>query len=134
MSPQSLPTSAAPLTPADYLKKILTARVYDVAHETPLEPARALAGDDIRVVKGVDKGQSFFLLQFQRVVIGIGVAFAKQHHLAAKAAYRVHLDLRGGGGHDDDGAGAQLAGTQGHALSMVSGRRANHPLGQLIRR
>ena len=31
------------LTPADYLKKILTARVYDVAHETPLEPARALS-------------------------------------------------------------------------------------------
>ncbi len=32
-----------PLTPADYLKKILTARVYDVAIETPLEPARALS-------------------------------------------------------------------------------------------
>ena len=30
------------LTPSDYLKKILTARVYDVAVETPLEPARAL--------------------------------------------------------------------------------------------
>ena len=28
-----------PLTPADYLKKILTARVYDVATETALEPA-----------------------------------------------------------------------------------------------
>ena len=32
-----------PLTPADYLKKILTARVYDVAIETPLEPARNLS-------------------------------------------------------------------------------------------
>src|SRR5215510_15368379 len=31
------------LTPADYLKKILTARVYDVAVESPLEPARALS-------------------------------------------------------------------------------------------
>ena len=30
------------LQPADYLKKILTARVYDVAIETPLEPAAAL--------------------------------------------------------------------------------------------
>src|SRR5262247_3059185 len=28
---------------ADYLQRILTARVYDVAHETPLEPARALS-------------------------------------------------------------------------------------------
>src|SRR4029450_4641578 len=28
---------------ADYLQKILTARVYDVAQETPLEPARSLS-------------------------------------------------------------------------------------------
>ena len=31
------------LKPADYLKKILTARVYDVAVETPLEPAKGLS-------------------------------------------------------------------------------------------
>jgi threonine dehydratase len=31
------------LTPADYLKKILTARVYDVAVESNLEPAKALS-------------------------------------------------------------------------------------------
>ncbi len=31
------------LTPADYLKKILTARVYDVAHETALDPAIILS-------------------------------------------------------------------------------------------
>lgn len=31
------------LTPADYLKKILTARVYDVAQESALEPARNLS-------------------------------------------------------------------------------------------
>ncbi|MFM9880783.1 MAG: threonine ammonia-lyase, biosynthetic [Burkholderiaceae bacterium] len=31
------------LTPADYLKKILNARVYDVAHESALEPARNLS-------------------------------------------------------------------------------------------
>jgi threonine dehydratase len=36
-------TPASHLTPADYLKKILTARVYDVASETALEPARALS-------------------------------------------------------------------------------------------
>ncbi|WP_394788949.1 threonine ammonia-lyase, biosynthetic [Rhodoferax sp.] len=35
--------AAKPLTPADYLKKILTARVYDVAIETALEPARNLS-------------------------------------------------------------------------------------------
>jgi threonine dehydratase len=32
-----------PLTPSDYLKKILTARVYDVAVESDLQPARALS-------------------------------------------------------------------------------------------
>ncbi|MBT2325419.1 threonine ammonia-lyase, biosynthetic [Variovorax paradoxus] len=37
----SKPTAS--LTPADYLKKILTARVYDVAVESALEPARALS-------------------------------------------------------------------------------------------
>ena len=38
-----MPKPTAPLTPADYLKKILTARVYDVAVESALEPARALS-------------------------------------------------------------------------------------------
>ena len=38
--PKPLPT---PLSPQDYLKKILTARVYDVASETALEPARNLS-------------------------------------------------------------------------------------------
>jgi threonine dehydratase len=32
-----------PLQPADYLKKILTARVYDVAHESALEVAKNLS-------------------------------------------------------------------------------------------
>jgi len=36
-------SSATQLTPADYLKKILTARVYDVAVETGLEPAKTLS-------------------------------------------------------------------------------------------
>ncbi|MFT4191476.1 MAG: threonine ammonia-lyase, biosynthetic [Comamonas sp.] len=35
--------SKTQLTPADYLKKILTARVYDVAHESPLEVATQLS-------------------------------------------------------------------------------------------
>ncbi|MFT3719453.1 threonine ammonia-lyase, biosynthetic [Pseudorhodoferax sp.] len=38
-----MPSSTPPLSPADYLKKILTARVYDVAVESPLEPARSLS-------------------------------------------------------------------------------------------
>src|SRR5690606_5479279 len=37
------PATTGALSPADYLKKILTARVYDVAVESPLEPARNLS-------------------------------------------------------------------------------------------
>src|SRR5260370_10418478 len=36
-------TCALPISPADYLTKILTARVYDVAVESDLEPAKALS-------------------------------------------------------------------------------------------
>ena len=37
------PMPSPKLTPADYLKKILTARVYDVAVESALEPAKNLS-------------------------------------------------------------------------------------------
>ncbi|MEY4883540.1 MAG: threonine ammonia-lyase, biosynthetic [Pseudomonadota bacterium] len=43
LSRPTRPSRPKPLTPADYLKKILTARVYDVATESALEPARQLS-------------------------------------------------------------------------------------------
>jgi threonine dehydratase len=46
MTSHANPTQASrkrKLTPADYLKKILTARVYDVAHESALDPATILS-------------------------------------------------------------------------------------------
>ena len=49
MTPHNKPAAKAPakrsktLKPADYLKKILTARVYDVAVESALEPAKTLS-------------------------------------------------------------------------------------------
>ena len=43
LKPVGTPRPSKPLTPADYLKKILTARVYDVAVESALEPAKALS-------------------------------------------------------------------------------------------
>ncbi len=42
-SSHTVTTPATALQPADYLKKILTARVYDVAIESALEPAKALS-------------------------------------------------------------------------------------------
>ncbi len=43
MSPKPSSSIRPALSPEDYLKKILTARVYDVAVETALEPARVLS-------------------------------------------------------------------------------------------
>lgn len=37
------PAAAVPLSLSDYLQKILTSRVYEVAHETPLDPAANLS-------------------------------------------------------------------------------------------
>jgi threonine dehydratase len=42
-APYHQPDMTKPLKPADYLKKILTARVYDVAVESALEPAKNLS-------------------------------------------------------------------------------------------
>ena len=43
LPPKTRSASKPKLTPADYLKKILTARVYDVAVESALEPAKTLS-------------------------------------------------------------------------------------------
>jgi threonine dehydratase len=43
LPPKTRSASKPQLTPADYLKKILTARVYDVAVESALEPAKSLS-------------------------------------------------------------------------------------------
>ena len=92
---------------------------------------RALAGDHVRVVKGVDEGQAVFFLQGHRVLVGVGVAVAEEHHLATELFDGVDLHLRGGGRHDDDRARAELAGAQRHALGVVAGRSANHAFFQL---
>jgi threonine dehydratase len=43
MTTKKASVKARPLSPADYLKKILTAKVYDVAIESALEPAKGLS-------------------------------------------------------------------------------------------
>jgi hypothetical protein len=67
---------------------------------------RALTGNHVRVIKGVYECQPFLFLQFQRMAVGIGIALAKQHHFAAKAAHGIHFDLGRGGWHHDHRTGA----------------------------
>ena len=86
----------------------------------------ALPGDHVRVVEGVHEGQALLALQVQGMLVGVRVALAMQHHLAAQAPHGIDLHLRCGDGHHDDGLAPQLARTQRHALRMVAGRRADH--------
>ena len=67
---------------------------------------RALAGDDVGVVKGVDKRQAFGFLQLHGVLVGVGVALSGQHHFATQGGDGVNLDLRRGGRHHDHRAAA----------------------------
>ncbi len=67
------------------------------------------------------------------MLVGIGIALTGQHHFTAQGSHGINFELRRGGGHDDDGAAAQLARPQGHALGVVTGRGANHPALQLAR-
>ena len=92
----------------------------------------ALACDHVRIVKGMHESEPLLLLQLQRVLVGIGEALAGQHHLAAQRLHGVDLDLRGGRGHHDHGAHAELARAHGHALCVVAGRGADHALLQLL--
>ena len=95
---------------------------------------RALAGNHVRVVKRVHKGQTLLFFQRCGVRVGVRVAVAKEHDLTAKVTDCVNLDLRCGGRHHDDGARAQFVRAQGHPLCMVAGGGADHAFFQLLRR
>jgi hypothetical protein len=87
----------------------------------------ALAGDHVGVVVGVDEGELLGFFELDGVGVGVGVALAGQHHFAAVALDGVDLDRRGGGGHDDHGAGAEPLGRQRDALGVVAGGGADDP-------
>jgi threonine dehydratase len=77
---------------ADYLKRILTARVYDVARETALEPARSLSrrlGNQV-LLKREDQ-QPVFSFKLRG-------AYNKMVHLPPDALQRGR-DLRSAGNH-----------------------------------
>ena len=99
-----------------------------------LHADRAVAGDHVGIVEGVDEGEFLLALQFQRVVVGVGVAVAEQHDFGATSAHRVDLQLRRGDRHHDHGPAAHAPGRQRDPLGMVAGRRRDHPARQLLGR
>ena len=80
----------------------------------------ALAGNHLGVVKRVNKGQPLRLLQRERMLVGVRITVAPQHHLAPQGLDR--LDLHGGcgDGHDDHRAAPQFVSAQGHPLRMIA--------------
>ncbi len=86
---------------------------------------RALSGDDVGIIKGVDEHQPALPAQFDRVFISLIVVIAVQHDLSAEISHRLHFDVGSGHRHDDDGRNAACARAQCHALRMIAGGRAN---------
>ena len=77
------------LSLSDYLQKILTARVYDVAIESPLEPARTLSrrlGNQV-LLKREDQ-QPVFSFKLARCVQQDGGPDARAAQAAASSALR----------------------------------------------
>ena len=81
---------------------------------------RALACNDVGVVKGVDKTLPLFLFDGQRMRVGIRKTVTVQHHLGAHGVHGIDLQARCCHRHHDGGFAAEFFGCQGHALSMVA--------------
>ncbi|MDT4857462.1 hypothetical protein FQZ97_918860 [compost metagenome] len=94
-----------------------------------LHAHRALPGDHIGIVESGDEGQVLRARQILGVGVSVAVRIARLHHRDGGTAMRlhgIHLDLRRGLRHHDDGAHAHLGGRDGHALGMVAGRCGDH--------
>ena len=81
----------------------------------------ALARGDAQVVERVDERVAVLLGKFERVLVGLVVDVAGQHHVGAKRLRALNFDERRGGGHYDHGARARVRGGVGHALCVVAG-------------
>ena len=94
----------------------------------------ALARGDDRVVEGVDEGVAVLGRKLQGVLARLVVDVPVQDHLGAVALGALHLDERGGGGHDHDGLGAGARGGEGDALRVVAGACRDDAAAELLGR
>ena len=89
------------------------------------ERNRALPGDNVGIIEGVDDDIAVAFGQFGGMGAGGIEAVAEKDNLAAQPPHRADLDRRGGGGHDDNGTHAQPGGREGDALGVIARRGAN---------
>ena len=86
------------------------------------ERDRPLAGDDRRIVIGVDKGEPVFMGERLGRFARGDEAVALQHDIGAQAFCALDLDERGAFGHDDSCRDTEAPGVIGHPLGMIAGR------------
>ena len=87
---------------------------------------RALTGNSVRVIEGMNEGIALLIHQLLSVGKGFIVVVAMQHSLSTQRTHGIHFDVGRGLRHDNHAFDAELFSRQGHALGMISRRCANH--------
>ena len=86
----------------------------------------ALTRNDLWIIKRMHKGQFFFFLQMQSMLVSIRIRLTRQHHLATARTHCFDLQRRCCCGHHDHGAAPQRFGRQRDTLRVITRRGANH--------
>ena len=86
----------------------------------------ALPGDHVGIVVGMHEHKRAFLLEGQRVLVGIAVRVADQHDLRAARGDCVHLDARRGDRHHDHRLAAQYLRGKRYTLRVVARGCSDH--------
>jgi hypothetical protein len=99
-----------------------------------LEPDRAGAGDDLRVVERMDEHEALFERQLARLGVGVVKHVAVQHDGRAVARGLGDFHGRRRLGHDDGRRDAEPLGMISDGLRMVAGRSRDHAARALLGR
>ena len=87
-----------------------------------LEAERALTGNDLGVIVGVQERGVLLLADLAGFGVGVVIAVAREHNGGTVALRGLRLGDGRGLGHDDRGRDAEAVRGVGHALRMVAGR------------
>src|SRR5690606_33432571 len=92
-----------------------------------LEPDRALPGDDVIVIEGMDQGSTLLVPDPQRLLHRLVVARAVENYVRAESLCAGDLDEGGALRHDDRCGDAETTGMECDPLRVVTGARGNDP-------